>query len=316
MTEPLPPTDEAPEPPARTRFADPAVPPLPPVQASAAPLDAPPEFPGELTGDAAAAEPSLAEPRPWVQLTNAPVVDLPPEVPAMVVVPEVAVPEVAVPAVPVAPVASQVPSASVAAQEPAAHPTLPDEPGPALPRRSALLAALTVVVVLLAALTGFLAWRVSDTAGPGPVEASRGEALQAARNAATLVFSYDYRHLREDFQRAEQATTDTDGSRCAKAVDPKSDGYDPGAHCFLSAYRFTSSKVVSDVALRYQAVVIAAVSAASVVEASETKALALVFLNQQSSSSLTSAPKVTQSRVEITLVRKNGHWLVSSIKPL
>ena len=158
-------------------------------------------------------------------------------------------------------------------------------------RANALIAALTALVVLLAALTGFLAWKAHDTAGLGPVEASRRDALQAARNAATLVLSYDYRHLSKDFAAGLATTTGE----------------------FRADYTKATGKILKDVAPRYQAVVVAAVSEASVVQASVDQVVALVFVNQQSASSLRSAPKITQSRLTMTMQHRGGRWLVSKI---
>lgn len=147
---------------------------------------------------------------------------------------------------------------------------------------------------MLAILTSFLGWRVVDTAGKGPVEKSRTQALAAARAAAVLVFSYDYRHLDEDFKAGLATTTGT----------------------FRTDYQNTTSKVVSDVAPRLQAVVTAAVSEASVVDASEDRVLTLLFVNQQSTDKLSKAPKITTSRVEMTMVRRDNRWLVSKIRAL
>jgi Mce-associated membrane protein len=161
-------------------------------------------------------------------------------------------------------------------------------------RGQGLVAVLAGLVVILALLAGFLGWKVYDTAGSGPVEASRRAALDAARSSARIVFSYDYRHLANDFKVGRALTTGK----------------------FQAEYDQTTSKLVTDVAPRYKAVVIADVSDASVVRATESQVVALVFVNQQSSSSLMTTPKVTQSRLEMTMVRKNGHWLVAEIKAL
>lgn len=173
-------------------------------------------------------------------------------------------------------------------QEP--EPVGPDAPAPG----RALVAALAAVVVLLAGLAGFLGWRVVDTAGKGPVEQSRTDAVAAARKAAPLVFSYDYRHLDKDFAAGKAVTTGQ----------------------FQSEYAKTTTKLVSDVAPRYKAVVVAEVSAISVVQASERSVVTLVFVNQSSASTLNAQPKITTSRLEMTMVKRGNRWLVSRIKAL
>ncbi len=282
MTEPLPPEPLPPEPlppeasdsppvppaPARTRFAEPAAPQdaLPPLPS------APPTPPVPLVSlakpmsDAAASVPA-APPTPPVALTE------PAPLPAPVLLEDQA--------------RSDVPVAPESPQSPAEVP---------VPTRTSgvLLPALAAIVLVLAGLTGFLGWKTVSTAGAGAAQNARPEALQAARNAATAVFSYDYRQLDKDFKAGRGVTTGE----------------------FRKEYDKTTAKLVAGVAAKYKAVVLAAVSDAAVVQASENRVLALVFVNQQSTSSLASAPKVTQSRLEMTMVRRGGHWLVSTIKAL
>jgi Mce-associated membrane protein len=157
-----------------------------------------------------------------------------------------------------------------------------------------LVQVLAALVVLLALLTGYLGYTVVQTRGPAPVEGSRKAALDAGRAAARLVFSYDYRHLDKDFSAGRATTTGK----------------------FRAEYDKTTKRLVEDVAPRYKAVVVADVSEASVVSASGSRAVLLVFVNQQSSSSLAASPKITQSRLEMTMQRVGGRWLVADIKAL
>ena len=158
-----------------------------------------------------------------------------------------------------------------------------------LPAR-VLLVALGLVVLLLGALAGYLVTRPAGNA----LEQHRRDALTAARSSSRLVFSYDYRHLAKDFAAAQAVTT--------------------GA--FRKEYAATTGKLVSDVAPRYQAVVVADVSNAAIESATADRAVVLVFVNQQSTSTVTKAAKLTQSRLEMTLVRIGGNWLVSGVKAL
>jgi Mce-associated membrane protein len=193
--------------------------------------------------------------------------------------------------------------ADVVQAEPAPVPVALDEPEPAAqapeagepavpePRTAtALVAALVVLVLLLAGLTAFLAQRSVSTRAGGSVEDARHDGLQAARNAARVVFSYDYRHLDKDFAAGKALTT--------------------GA--FEDQYATTTPKLV-EVAKTYQAVVAADVSDAAVISATAGKVVVLVFVNQQSSSTLAAAPKITQSRVTMTMQHRAGRWLVSDV---
>ena len=161
-------------------------------------------------------------------------------------------------------------------------------------RRGVLVPVLAALVVVLAGLAGFLGWQAQRTAGAAPVEKSRTEALASARDAARLVFSYDYRTLAKDFAAGKAVTTGE----------------------FAKEYARTTSKLVDDVAPRYKAVVSADVSEASVVRASEDQVVCLVFVNQVSTSSLMPNRKVTQSRLEMTLTRSGDRWLVAKIDAL
>jgi len=152
-----------------------------------------------------------------------------------------------------------------------------------------LLAAVVAVLVLLGAALGLLAVR---SAGAGPLQDDRDHALDAARSAARAVFSYDYRHLAKDFAAGRAVTT--------------------GA--FRAEYERTTGKLVGDVAPQYKAVVVAEVSSAGVVDAHPGRVLVLAFVNQESTSTLTAAPKITQSRLELTMVERDGHWLIEQIR--
>lgn len=160
--------------------------------------------------------------------------------------------------------------------------------------RKGLLAALVVLVLLLAALVAFLARLSITTRGAEPLELQRRDALAAARASSRVIFSYDYRHLSQDFAAGQAFTT--------------------GA--FRTEYDTTTTKLVADVAMRYKGVAVADVSAAAVETASKNQVVALVFVNQQSSSTIQTTPKISQSRLEMTLVHTGGRWLVTKVKAL
>jgi Mce-associated membrane protein len=229
----------------------------------------------------------------WPQpVVEEPVPPSEPEAPAAPPLPASLVPPQAEPEGPPPAVADEEPPT---AEEPDTPEPLTTEPlaQPAVPPRrsaTALLAVLSAVVLVLAGVTAYLAERSVSTRGGGGVEDARHDALQAARNAARLVFSYDYRHLDKDFAAGKAVTT---GS-------------------FAEQYGTTTPKLV-EVAKTYKAVVAADVSDAAVINATTSKVVVLVFVNQQSTSTLAAAPKITQSRVTMTLVHRDGRWLVSDV---
>lgn len=180
--------------------------------------------------------------------------------------------------------------------EPPSEGVEPDEAAeqsavPATRSATAIVVPLAVLVVLLAVATAVLGVASVSTRGGGDAGDARRDALAASRNAARLLFSYDYRHLEKDFAAGKAVTTGT----------------------FAADYARTTSKLVDDVAARYKAVVVAEVSDAGVVSASKNRVVMLVYFNQRSTSSLAAAQKITQSRVTMVMVRKSGRWLVSEV---
>jgi Mce-associated membrane protein len=133
-------------------------------------------------------------------------------------------------------------------------------------------------------------------------EQTRGEALAAARKAAPVVLSYDYRHLDRDFARARTHLT---GS-------------------FRSEYGRTTTKVVGPTARKYHGVVKATVAApsggglpaASVVSAGTDKAVVLLFVNQVTTSTQVTGSRVDLNRVRMTLTRTSEGWKVSAVDAL
>lgn len=169
------------------------------------------------------------------------------------------------------------------------------EPAVAPRSRGALVPVLAGLVVVLAGLSGYLGWEAHRTSGPAPVVKTRDDAVASAREAARLVFSYDYRHLAKDFAAGKAVTTGE----------------------FSKEYDRTTAKLTDDFAPRYKAVVSADVSASSVVRASGDEVVCLVFVNQVSTSTLVTTPKVTQSRLEMTMRRgDDGRWRVAKIDAL
>jgi Mce-associated membrane protein len=206
-------------------------------------------------------------------------------------------PPVAEPGVPGAAGAHEPQLDSFAAEPEPRHPAEHGEPPAAVPPAPAVrrpwlpLAAVGLAVVLLAALTGLLAWQLRQQAR---AESARDEALAAARDAGRVLFSYDHESLEEDFAKGLALTTGD----------------------FRDEYRRTTTEVVTPVAERYDAVVVAEVVEAAVVEARAKEVVALVFLNQGTTSTRVEGQQVDQSRVRMRLVERDGRWLVEEVSAL
>ncbi|GGT51455.1 hypothetical protein [Streptomyces purpureus] len=175
-----------------------------------------------------------------------------------------------------------------------------EAPARAPGRRRGLLCALLALVAMLglvAAVLLALEYRDGREA-----ERARAEAAAAARRAAPVVLSYDHRHLDRDFAAAR--------------------GHLTGA--FRDEYRRTTTSVVAPTARKYRGVVKATVveppgggdPAVSVVSASPDRAVVLLFVNQVTTSTQVSGPRVDLNRVRMTLARTSGGWKVSAVDAL
>jgi Mce-associated membrane protein len=125
-------------------------------------------------------------------------------------------------------------------------------------------------------------------------EDARRAGLEASRDAARVLFSYDYRTLAKDFAAGRALATGV----------------------FRKEYSDTTSKVVTPVATEKKAVVKADVVTAGVVRASTSTVVTIVYVNQVTTSTLAAAPKIDLSRVRMTLQSVGGRWLVAKVEPL
>jgi Mce-associated membrane protein len=158
------------------------------------------------------------------------------------------------------------------------------------PSRAPLI-ALVLTVVLMALATGFVWYRVHRA---DQIDAARQAGLEASRDAAAVLLSYDYRTLDKDFSAGKAVTT--------------------GA--FRTEYATSTSKVVAPVAKEKKAVVKAEVVTAGIVRASPDTVVTIVYVNQVTTSTLQTGPKVDLSRVRMTLKHVSGRWLVSKVEAL
>ena len=158
-------------------------------------------------------------------------------------------------------------------------------------RMSVPVVALLLMTVLMAAATAFLWLQVLENER---TEDARREGLNASRDAARLLFSYDYRTLDKDFATGRALTTGE----------------------FRNQYDKTTTKVVADVAKQYKAVVKANVVGAGVVRATPDTVVTVVYVNQVTTSTRVTGEKVDLSRVRMTLHRSGGKWLVTSVNAL
>jgi Mce-associated membrane protein len=162
------------------------------------------------------------------------------------------------------------------------------------------VAALAAIAVALAAVGGWLfyTWetdRAEAKAGP--------QALKVAAAAMPFLISYNYKTLDTDFAKAETYISDF--------------GHGNDKTTFKTDYKKTVEKSVRDAATRYKVVVKADVAYAGVIDVkSASSVVVLVFIDQTTTSTKTTAPRIDRNRVRVDLHKVGGHWRVTALIPL
>ena len=116
--------------------------------------------------------------------------------------------------------------------------------------------------------------------------------MQTAARLTQKVLSYDWKTLDADI-KANQAVL---------------------APSFRSEYEKTMAGV-KDQTIKNQVKLTADAAATSIVSATESKVVALVFVNQVTTAKGTQNQRVDSSRVLVTLTRGDGDWRISKLKP-
>ena len=164
-------------------------------------------------------------------------------------------------------------------------------------RRGGLAVVSAVCAVLCLPAAAAAAYLLVRGPAPDATAHARHDALQAATVAVRDLLSYDYRTLDADIQRAKTRTT--------------------GA--FSQQYAQTSGQLLGE-AKQLKAIVQASVGLPGVVSASGDQVVVLVFVDQASVKQLpgqkTPTTRIDQSRVQLTMTKVGGKWLVSALSAL
>jgi Mce-associated membrane protein len=123
------------------------------------------------------------------------------------------------------------------------------------------------------------------------------EASAAASRALTAVLSYDYQHMPADQQRALQFLTPAYGKTFSKTFALLTTGADGSV----------------GPAVKTKTVVTADVLDTGVQDATTNQVDVVVFVNQTSQKP-DKSPAIFQNRVVVTMVHRNGAWLIDNIK--
>lgn len=158
-------------------------------------------------------------------------------------------------------------------------------------RSRGLLVAVSVLGVLVLILGTLVAILVPTWLHQKHVNAARAGALAAARTYAVDFGSYDYRHLDADFARvAAHLTAD-----------------------FRKTYLSDSTRLRPAI-VQYQGRSTATVQGLAVGTVSETRAEVLVMLDQDVTTAQSSMPRTDRNRLQMSLVRQGGHWLIARLQ--
>ncbi|MGB7051510.1 MAG: hypothetical protein WBG41_08080 [Acidimicrobiales bacterium] len=190
----------------------------------------------------------------------------------------------------------EAPDSAIAAEANGSQTDSAEAPGPGTRARSstrrwtAPAAVLLVVGAIVVALAVALTLSLLALGNDSSVASSRTSALAASRTYAVQLASYNYRDLNHDF--ATVAANSTPSFRRS----------------------FTeSSDALKSTLTQYHATAKATVVSAGLVSASTSRALVLIFLDQQIANSTQKAATTDRSQVEITLVSSGGRWLIDQV---
>jgi Mce-associated membrane protein len=156
-------------------------------------------------------------------------------------------------------------------------------------RRFLVVEAVSLVVIVGLAVA--LLFSQLQLSNQNSLNTDRSSAVAAAKADANDVATYSYLHLHRDFGRVESESTPA----------------------FRRSF-IRSSDSLSKVLVQYKATASAKVLAAGVSSISSTKAVVLLFVNQSVANSTQQGVSTDDSRIEVTLVRGDGGWLLQDLK--
>lgn len=153
------------------------------------------------------------------------------------------------------------------------------------------LVAWAVLVALLAVGTVLL-WRQDHR--HQEVEAARLAAIESVPASVAAILSYDAASVDDDLTAAQEHLTGD----------------------FKDEFGVIAHEVVAPSAKQDNVTVDAAVVASSVVKATSTKVVALVYVSQTTTGKGLHEPAKTGSRLRVSLTKVDGKWLVSNLEPV
>ena len=163
--------------------------------------------------------------------------------------------------------------------------------GPSWPIVAALGVAALVLVVA-AGVLGLFTWSWSDVRAQDAVDEASRTAPAAAERASAAILSYGYTSLDADENAAERYMTPA----------------------YKKKYADTFNRLVKPNATKLKAKVEAEVKASGVAHADADRVNVLLYVNQTTRSTANGGePQVALNRVQLSMVKRGGTWLVDDI---
>lgn len=154
-----------------------------------------------------------------------------------------------------------------------------------------------LVVALLAeaaVIAGLLAWVIVqylDSSDQHHLNSLRTSAASTAQEYALDFSTYDYQHLDQDFQTVTSHL----------------------APSFRDSYTKTVASLKA-IVVQYKGSATATIQGVGVTSVNTKTAVVLVFLDQKVTNTNLKAPRIDTNRLQITLERTNGSWLMSDLQ--
>jgi Mce-associated membrane protein len=200
------------------------------------------------------------------------------------------------------------------------EPAAPLAPPPAAAgggTRGGLLAGLVAFLVLAlivgVALAGLkLRDAREERADLAGEQDDREEAVAAARSFAVLLTSYDYKQIDKDVAAVSAGAGDS--ARCEKGADGKP--IEGAEGCFKAEYSVAGGAQFQKLVKDNKAVSKGEVRSAGVVSSSDGRVVVLLAVDQTVTNANRPAPRVDRNRIQFTLERIDGKWLVVDVAVL
>lgn len=157
--------------------------------------------------------------------------------------------------------------------------------------RRNLVIAVVVEAALIAGLVAWVLVQYLDLSDQHQVNSLRKSATAAAQEYALDFSTYDYQHLDQDFQTVTSHL----------------------APSFRDSYTKTVASLKA-IVVQYKGSATATIQGVGVTSVNSKKAVVLVFLDQKVTNTNLKAPRIDTNRLQITLERTGGTWLMSDLQ--